>query len=79
MGKQPKSVLGHTPMWLRVVRGKLHCVIDPRFATDTLRLKPYRARHYVQRVNAILKAGKKLPENLEWWTHHSVGVVLRKS
>lgn len=71
MGKMPKSVLGHTPMWLRVIRGKLHCVLDPRFKNDQLRLKPYRARHYVQRVNAILQSGKSLPENLEWWSHHS--------
>lgn len=71
MGKMPKSVLGHTPMWLRVIRGKLHCVLDPRFKDDQLRLKPYRARHYVQRVNAILQDGKSLPENLEWWSHHS--------
>lgn len=39
------------------VKGKLHCVKDPRFNGMTLRLKPYRARHYVQRVNLILKVG----------------------
>jgi len=71
MTKVPLETVSHTGMWLRVVRGKLHCVLDPRMANLTLRLKPYRARHYIQRVNAILKSGKRLPENLEWWTHHS--------
>ena len=57
MSKIPLGPLGHTPMWLRIVKGKLHCVKDPRFNGMTLRLKPYRARHYVQRVNIILKVG----------------------
>lgn len=75
MDKIPISTITHTPMWLRVVRGKLHCVIDPRVEklsrAGSLRTKIYRARHYVQRVNAILQRGRKLPENLEWWTQHS--------
>jgi len=64
--------LGHTPMWLRIKDGKLYCV---RIIAEKrkLRLKIYRALHYINRLNRILR-GKgiiKIPDDTEWWTHHS--------
>ena len=64
--------IGHTPMWLRVVSHKLHCVVHPDFQIERYRLKIYRAAHYINRLNRILREGKlKVAEGTEWWTHHS--------
>lgn len=75
MNKVPWYPISSTSLWLRNVGGSLKCVLDPRIkehaAAGNYSAKVYRARHYVQRVNAILKSGKHLPENLEWWNHHS--------
>lgn len=61
--------LGHTPLHLRVKNGTLYCVqhMAPR---SQLRVKKYRAYHYINRINRILRY-KNLPQNLEWWTHQS--------
>lgn len=65
--------VSHTPMWLRIHEGKLYCVKHPSLPQrEHLRLKPYRARHYVNRLNRILKSNvEKIPHGTEWWTHHS--------
>ena len=70
---QPKD-LGHTPLWLRVSKNKLHCVLHPnlQLQASNLRLKPYRALHYINRINLVLKSSRDLiPDETEWWSHQS--------
>ena len=64
------EAIGHTPMWLRVLDNKLYCIRHPKISKVKLRLKIYRALHYINRVNRILKT-KTLPNYTEWVTHHS--------
>ena len=63
------QVLGHTPLHLRVKNNKLYCV-QHASPSSKLRLKKYRALHYINRVNRVL-LHKNLSDNLEWWTHQS--------
>jgi len=70
LGRVPLAALTHTPMWLRIVKGRLHCVRDPRFKRLRLRMKLYRAMHYIIRVNRVVDS-RGLPEGTEWWTQHS--------
>jgi len=70
LGRVPLAALTHTPMWLRIVKGRLHCVRDPRFKHLRLRMKLYRAMHYIIRVNRVVDS-RGLPEGTEWWTQHS--------
>ncbi|CAL6334842.1 unnamed protein product [Bathycoccus prasinos] len=66
------SKFAHTPLLLRVVKGKLHCVQHPRFRKikNNLRIKAYRALHYIHRLNRILKNNRNaIPDATEWWTH----------
>jgi len=68
----PIKVLGHTPIWLRVQSGKLYCVKHPNLKRKQLRMKIYRALHYINRVNRILKnSPDAIPNGTEWWSHHS--------
>ena len=70
---QPKDV-GHTPLWLRISRKKLYCVLHPNISVQrqSLRLKPYRALHYINRINGILKSSSTfIPDETEWWSHQS--------
>lgn len=70
--------IGHTPMWLRVVSGKLHCVIHPDFRRKRYRMKIYRAAHYINRLNRVLRQEKlRVDDGTEWWTHHSDWVKVR--
>jgi len=62
--------LGHTPMWLRILQGKLFCVQLRVPRNTVLRMKMYRALHYINRVNRILKL-YDLPSGIEWWSHYS--------
>ena len=64
MDKIPLSVMGHTPMRLRVIRGKLHCVVDPRLEAikTKLGLKTYRARQPRAAASTIIsRALRRLP------------------
>ncbi|CAL6334477.1 unnamed protein product [Bathycoccus prasinos] len=66
--------IGHTPMWLRIVDGKLFCVRHPHLRRNKvkLRMKMYRALHYINRINRILiKGTNSIPHGTEWWTQHS--------
>lgn len=64
--------IGHTPLWLRIHLNKLHCVIHPGFRRKRYRIKIYRAAHYINRLNRILRQRKlNLTNGIEWWTHHS--------
>lgn len=67
----------NTPLLLRVVKGKLHCVQHPRVreVKDKLTIKAYRALHYINRVNRILrKNSTAIPAGTEWWTHQGDAV-----
>jgi len=64
--------IGHTPMWLRIVSDKLYCVNHPNFKRKRYRVKIYRAAHYINRLNRLLRQGKlRVADGTEWWTHHS--------
>ncbi|CAL6334253.1 unnamed protein product [Bathycoccus prasinos] len=64
--------IGHTPMWLRISSRKLHCVIHPQLQRKKFRMKVYRALHYINRINRIMKdEDLAIPDDTEWWTHHS--------
>ena len=64
------SIFAHTPMWLRVASGKLHCI--PIKKNSKYRMKIYRALHYINRLNRILRDfPKSIPEATEWLSHHS--------
>ena len=66
------GLLAHTPMWLRVTSGKLYCVPVQETAGTKFRLKLYRALHYINRLNRILRAFPKyIPDDTEWLSHHS--------
>lgn len=70
---QPKD-LGHTPLWLRISKKRLYCVLHPNISHQrrSLRLKPYRALHYINRINGILKGSSAfIPDGTEWWSHQS--------
>ena len=68
--KMDVGIYAHTPMWLRVVSGKLYCV--PMKPKKNFRLKIYRALHYINRINRILgKFPKSIPEATEWLSHQS--------
>lgn len=65
------SKFAHTPLLLRVLKGKLYCVQHPgvREIKSKLRLKAYRALHYIHRLNRILKNNPNaIPDATEWWT-----------
>lgn len=71
--------LGHTPMWLRIQNGRLHCVQGTDINFSKLRKKEYRARHYLNRLNRILKTSQiSIPEGTEWFTHHSDLVKIQR-
>ncbi|CAL6327878.1 unnamed protein product [Bathycoccus prasinos] len=77
-GRLQIEEIGHTPLWLRVVSNKLHCVIHPDFQIKRYRLKIYRAAHYINRLNRLLRQGKlRVADGTEWWTHHSDWVKVR--
>ena len=77
-GKLEIEQIGHTPMWLRIVSGKLHCVVHPNFQVKRYRMKVYRAAHYINRLNRLLRQSKlKVADGTEWWTHHSDWVKVR--
>lgn len=64
--------IGHTPMWLRINSDKLFCVTHPGFQIKSYRIKVYRAAHYINRLNRLLRQGKlRVADGTEWWTHHS--------
>ncbi|CAL6338365.1 unnamed protein product [Bathycoccus prasinos] len=64
--------IGHTPMWLRIQSDKLYCVNHPGFQRQSYRIKIYRAAHYINRLNRILRQRKlRVVDGTEWWTHHS--------
>mmetsp|Transcript_2044 Transcript_2044/g.6529 ORF Transcript_2044/g.6529 Transcript_2044/m.6529 type:complete len:402 (-) Transcript_2044:2268-3473(-) len=69
------NTIGHTPMWLRIRKNKLHCVVHPNFRVKNYRMKIYRAMHYIIRLNRILKPSNpsklRIPDDTEWWSHHS--------
>ena len=64
----------HTPLLLRVLKGKLYCVLHPKMreVKKNLTIKAYRALHYINRLNRILKNNPNaIPEATEWWTHQA--------
>ena len=66
--------IGHTPMLLRIENGRLFCVRHPHIVRNRskLRMKIYRALHYINRINRILERGvNPIPNGTEWWTQHS--------
>jgi len=68
------SSFKHTPLLLRVAKGKLHCVQHPRVKdiSNNLTIKAYRALHYINRLNRILrKSSTAILEGTEWWTHQA--------
>lgn len=68
------SRIGHTPLLLKVSKGKLYCVRQPglRGIKENLRIKAYRASHYINRLNRILKSDfNAIPDKTEWWTHQA--------
>ena len=72
--------LGHTPMWLRIQNGKVHCVQGTNINFSNLRKKEYRARHYLNRINRILENSQNsIPEGTEWFTHHSDHVKIQRN
>ena len=72
LGELDIEKIGHTPLWLRIHSGKLHCVVHPGFVKKKYRLKIYRAAHYINRLNRVLSRRKlRIPNGTEWWTHQS--------
>ena len=72
LGELDMEIIGHTPLWLRIHSGKLHCVVHPDFVKKKYRLKIYRAAHYINRLNRVLSQRKlRIPSGTEWWTHQS--------
>lgn len=75
--KMDVRALGHTPMWLRIVSGKLYCV---PIQNKKFRFKIYRALHYINRLNRILREfPKTIPDATEWLSHHSDWVKVPRS
>ena len=72
LGELDIDEIGHTPLWLKIHSGRLHCVIHPGFSKKKYRLKIYRAAHYINRLNRIQSQRKlQIPSGTEWWTHQS--------
>lgn len=64
--------IGHTPLWLRVSDGKLHCVRHQKATKKKLRIKAYRSMHYINRLSRILEDEElAIPDRTEWWSHQS--------
>jgi hypothetical protein len=70
--------IGHTPMWLRISNNRLHCVQHPDFSSGKHHIKIYRALHYINRLNRILRS-RKIANNTEWLCHHADSTKLLKS
>lgn len=66
------GLFAHTPMWLRVSLGKLYCVPVQETARTKFRIKQYRALHYINRINRVLRTfPESIPDDTEWLSHHS--------